>query len=186
VVPSVSKIIETIGFIDWGMIDSDTLLSAQQRGTYVHTMTTMIDADTLDVDELDPALKPYADGYNLFRRQCQPKVLVSERIVYSARHQYAGRLDRIFIIGGKAALVDVKSGVCDDVVGVQLAGYEIAYGETFGDEACKIKAKYGLQLLPTGQYNLVAYDNPNYSKVFLSALTVQKYKQRRKASERKW
>lgn len=80
-----------------------------------------------------PTDEKVLNGVNAFlkyQKEHKVKWIVSEKLVYSKKHKYAGTLDAIGKIDGKTYLIDFKSstGIYDEMI-FQTAGYQIAYEE---------------------------------------------------------
>jgi hypothetical protein len=104
----------------------EKLAAAGERGRKVHEATQYYDDGLLDFDTLDPALVPYLTAYRRWLAETGFEPLGIEHMIYSERFRYAGRLDRIGVIGGRKWVVDLKSGMLIDGYAVQLAAYVAA------------------------------------------------------------
>ena len=77
-----------------------------------------------------------------------------EKRVCSVTQQYAGTLDHYCRLKGEKAIIDVKTGKLDPVVGLQLTGYLDALKEETGEFVRKI---VGVQLNVDGTYTPKTY-----------------------------
>ena len=80
----VTQAIKLCGLIDAAWSDQ----YAMDRGTAIHEATALDDKGDLDESTVDPAVKPYLDGWRLFRREMEPQFLTIEEKV---RNEPMGR-----------------------------------------------------------------------------------------------
>ena len=138
VVPSVTQMLESAGFIDTRFFNE----SSATRGTYVHQSCEWLDNGELDEESLDPKLKGYIEGYKSFLEDTGAKVIANELRVYNKDLNYAGTLDKIIEMNGKRYLVDLKTGIPSDWHKLQLLAYNIAEKEMFDAESFPMIALY--------------------------------------------
>ena len=105
---------------------------AGERGTRIHTATEKLeDGEELFKGEygLEEWWKicAFADWYHEYK----PVLIAKEFPVFSAKGKYAGRLDRLYMIGGEVTLLDIKSssGIHEHFP-LQFASYAKAVEET--------------------------------------------------------
>lgn len=161
--PSVTGILKAQGFIDDTWFTED----ARLRGTYVHLACHLYDKGTLDIDELDPALRPYLDAYIRFKTETGFQVLESEVPRYHPQYLYAGTPDKIGILNGDA-LIDLKSGALSPWTALQTAAYEL-----FFDRPMK---RFGVQLTNEGKYKVIPFTDRTDRNIFLSALACHNWR----------
>lgn len=169
-IPSVTQILSGVGMVDNRYFTEE----ARVRGTYVHRATEFIDSGSLDWDALDPMLLPYCEAYQAFIEDKRPEILLSEEPMYHAQHLYAGTLDRIIVMDGITALIDIKTGVPNRATAIQVA----AYRELVRVNRDTVLTKcFSLHLRDDGTYRMSFIENlrQNFS-IFLAALTVERYK----------
>ena len=170
VVPSVTTILDILS--DWQYVDREMLERAAEFGTHVHLACAMAVRETLDWDDLDPALEPFLRGFQKFLRDGKAIVLESESPVYHAGLQYAGTLDLVVEMNGSQAVVDIKTGVAPPkTVGAQCSAYAMA---RFGDAGKRMK-RYCL-CLTHGGYKLTPLKDPNDWNIFVSARNLHRFK----------
>lgn len=92
-----------------------------RRGSMIHKASILIDNGTLDWTALDERIVPYCRAYEKFRTELNPTVLKSEHEIRG--HGWVGHLDRIYMLGGKRVLCDIKTNEVDEATGVQTAAY---------------------------------------------------------------
>lgn len=179
VLPSVTTVLKPL--YDFRFVNPEVLAAKAAIGTAVHRAAELLDMDDLDEESDDgrAALAPiagYLDGYKRFLSDKKPIVLENETRLYHPAHLYAGTIDRRYELEGDVWDVDLKSTVAmSPVVGIQTA----AYSEMFKANGHKAKARRGaLQLFPDGKYKLWEFKDPGDFAVFLSLLTVQRFKEK--------
>lgn len=177
--PSVTTVLKPLyNFVG---IDPAVLMAKAEIGTAVHRAAELLDLDDLDEDsdEGRAALAPiagYLAGYKRFKSDMKVIVLENETRLHHPLHRYAGTIDRRYDIAGEVWDIDLKSTVAmSPAVGIQTA----AYSEMFKAHGHKAKARRGaLQLFPDGKYRLWEFKDPGDFAVFLSLLTVMRFKER--------
>jgi hypothetical protein len=146
------------------------------RGTYVHRATHLYDINDLDEETLDPLIRPYLDGWIKFRKDTNFTIEAIEEKVYSAKYNYAGRMDRRGIFYDKRTALDVKTGEEFNASGaIQLSAYQNGHNEMSKE---KIKNRLIVQLNKDGTYKLPPkeYYGKNDFNIFLSALTIHNWR----------
>lgn len=81
--------------------------AASARGTDVHTAAEQYALG--QAPDVDPAIEPYVEQYRRFLSDFAPEFLMAEAPVYNLTYRYAGTLDGIAVIDGKAVVLDVKT-----------------------------------------------------------------------------
>ena len=178
-VPSVTQILKPLySFVG---IPPAVLAAKAALGTAVHRACELLDRDDLDEDSPEgrAALVPlagYLAGYKKFKAEKKPLVMENETQLFHPVYRYAGTIDRRLGIEGHVWDVDLKSTVAmSPIVGIQTA----AYTEMFKAHGRTERARRGaLQLFPDGDYKLHEFTDPSDFSVFLSLLTVQRFKER--------
>lgn len=151
---------------------------AAARGIAVHEACELDDRDDLDEASVDPLIRPYLEGWRMFKEDAGYQAIEIELAVANGRYGYAGRIDRIALVNGKPAVLDIKTGSQLPLsAGPQLAAYQEAYAWLV--EAALVKRpadlprrRYVVWLRGDGRYNLVRYDSPEDWGVFRSALSI--------------
>lgn len=177
-VPSVTQVLKPL--YDFSRVDPAMLQAKAALGTAVHLACELLDNDDLDEESEDgrEALAPlagYLAGYKKFKADKKPAVLENETRLFHPVHRYAGTVDRRFEFEGDVWDVDLKSTVAmSPIVGLQTA----AYTEMFKAHGRTRARRGALQLFPDGKYKLWEFKDPSDFSVFLSLLTVQRFKER--------
>jgi hypothetical protein len=168
IVPSVTGVLRAIDNFDH--VPAELLERARKFGQHVHAATDLFDRGILDEEDLDPLLLPYLNAYKLFLSESGFVVEHSEEKVYSARHKYAGTLDKRGKWKKTSWLVDLKSGAVPRSVGPQTAGYQQACAEPPRRRLC-------LQL-KRNAYKLIACEDASDWHLFLSCLNINHFNAR--------
>jgi len=173
IVPNVTRILEEERFTDFSMVNPDLLRSSQDFGNNVHKACELSDLDTLDYENLDPALLPYVEGWCKFLNDYEAEIVLIEHTVHSKIWNFCGKLDRVLKIKGKNGIYDIKTGTgCS----LQTAGYKIALDEERPD--LKIKERAGVILRADGTYKLDPHNDKSEEGLFKSIVKV--YNSRKK------
>lgn len=171
-VPSVTTILKPLDNFDG--VPTDVLEAARARGTAVHAATQYDDEGELDMDTVDPLIRPYLEAWRLFRYQTSFEPIANEGRVYHAQHRYAGTFDVVGRFGaGKLVLIDKKSG---ESVPLSAGPQTAAYAEAWGGE--RIAKRYVVQLRADGQYSLIPYTSTDDLQCFLAHLSIYRWKER--------
>ncbi len=171
VVPGVTGTLKPL--TDLSMINPDVLEAASQFGRAVHRACELHDMGKLNESALDPALQPYLAGWIKFSEDYRVTWALIEQLVYHPTLRYAGTLDRYGVVGGEAAVVDIKSSTTlYPSVGPQLAAYQKALPP---EHQAIGQRRFALQLKGDGSYVLKPYTNPMDFSVFCSLLTLRNW-----------
>ena len=106
VLPSVTGILKSEGFIDSGWYDD----YSRQRGEYVHKATALYDHGELDDDYDDPVIMPYLDAWKRFKEESKFHILEIENPVVNLEYSYCGTPDRIGSLNQRLCVIDIKTG----------------------------------------------------------------------------
>jgi hypothetical protein len=168
-IPSVTGVLKPL--VDYSGIHPDVLKRASELGTLVHKTTELYDEGVLDEDDLDPILRPYLDGWKLFRHEVGFVPDTIEKRMYHPTFRYCGTSDRTGAIRGHKAVVDIKKMMTlGPVIGPQLA----AYKEMHNLEGAGIEKRFALGLRPDGTYRLQEFADPSDLPCFMSLLTMMR------------
>lgn len=170
VVPGVTSVLEPLQFLDgvpWAVLEA-----ARDFGSNVHLACHLFNTDKLDEAALDPALKPYLDGWIAFLNESGFHVMASEAQVHSRVFGYAGTADAFGTWQNTSWVVDIKSGVVPDTVGAQLAAYQHA-------ARLRPRRRLCVQLTGDGRYRLHEQKDLSDFALFQSALNIYRYRMKR-------
>lgn len=170
--PSVTQVLDGVGLTSQFYRGQ----RAADLGTAVHNACCLSDLGILDKDLTDPEIVGYVSGYEGFIRDSGFTILESEKLVWSKRHRYAGRLDRFGLLDGDSTLLDLKTGVLQEAAALQLAGYQCAYDEETGCGPCR---RIALKLYPDGRYAIREWSGDDDVYTWLAALRVYRWLKRR-------
>ncbi len=180
-VPSVTQVIEDAGLKPPYAGDG----SAAKRGTKVHELLELYDKGELDVDAWlaydsrlpeDKRLKPYFDAYMAFRSDCKCEWKIAEGRLYSPALMVAGTVDRMGLVNGEPAILDLKTtnGVPPyAATAVQTAGYHLLSEDT------RQANRFALALHGDGTYKLIMYRNQQDYQAFKSAAFLYHWKRQK-------
>jgi hypothetical protein len=177
ILPSVTQVLQAEGIYDMSMIPEDRLRVAQQLGTAVHLATEFDDKGILDNASIDDVVRPYLTQWKKFKHDFDFELISSECRYYSEKYKYAGTLDRTCFLRmattPRKCLLDIKTGVESDVIGLQLAAYQNLLIEAGGWD--KRNPMVAVFLTPE-KYKVKVFGTDNYFSIFLSALNIYNYK----------
>lgn len=122
-VPSVTEIAKPISFERLDALQKMLLDRARARGIRCHELAEEY-LLTGDVTDVEMEYQEYINQFILWARTYRPKVLFTEKVMYS--DEFCGTTDLICVIDGKVILVDYKfTSVADKKsLSVQLEGYK--------------------------------------------------------------
>lgn len=191
IVPSVTQVINEIGFADFSQVPADILLAAQQRGTYVHTCLHYFLIRDFDLPDTDPRFRGYVDSAIAYLESADlrgvehPDTGQPIAVEYRFRDRekgFAGTLDYLaWDPDGVLVICDFKTGVPSDAAApLQLAAYEYGVRRTlFPRHGFPIRRR-ALKLFPDGSPARVEpYADPRDLGMFFSALAVVRYERSR-------
>jgi len=180
VFPSVTQIIGSVDVkgkrlgTNYDGVRSGLMSERAAFGTAVHAACLELDGGTLDWDALDENVSPYVAAWESFKAdQCYTAEL-SEVVVCSTRHHYAGTVDSIGTLARpneppRRALIDIKTG---STVGAQYqtAAYAAAYLERAPDDCIAVRMSVKLQPDDDAPYRVENYALPTDLTAFRAAL----------------
>ena len=167
--PGVTNILKAEGIIDDTWYNEE----ATYRGEMVHKITELIDKGKGDCfldSEIFKDLEPYTQAYQRFLNENKIDYFEIETKFVNETYGLGGTPDRIGTLNLKGTLIDIKTGNPEKWHGIQLAAYALLIADP------KIK-KFGLYLKPNGKYKFEPYNDTKYLDLFLSALTLYKWKE---------
>jgi hypothetical protein len=169
--PSVTQVLDPLLELDG--IPRAALEAAAQFGNHVHIATDLWDKGVLDIDALDPHLRPYLDGWRAFLLDTSAHVIDSELRVMHPRLRYCGTLDKIVRMGKSSHVLDVKtSAVVPWTVGMQTAAYRDAAADYTKCRDRLSTTRLCVHLKDDGRYRLHKYSDTRDLNNFISCLNV--------------
>ena len=172
-IPSVTQILKTAGLVNLDWIPAEILEQKADLGKKVHSATELYDKEDLNFDALHPVLKSYIDGWVKFRKDFNFEPTEIELQLLHAAYRYAGRIDRVGMMGKDLTILDIKSGTKQKTHAIQTAGYELLYNQNKKAKEL-IKRRIVVYLSPTG-YEVEEHKDKNDRGVFLAALSITNY-----------
>jgi len=163
-VPSVTQI------LSFGQDLSRIPAWTAHRGTAFHLATEYWDASDLDMESIDPQVKPHFDAYVQWWSINLPNYTHTEERVWAELDGmlYCGTIDRIMLHRrGHHVVLDLKSGAPRAEHGLQLAAYKHAVMQRMGfkDVSC-----VGLYCTKDGKWLEKPYDQPHLLEGFRAKL----------------
>lgn len=172
-IPSVTQILKTAGLVNLDWIPVEVLEQKADLGKKVHSATELYDKNDLNFDALHPALLDYLTGWIKFRKDFNFEPTEIEMQIVHQTYRYAGRIDRVGMMGKDLILLDIKSGTKQKTHAIQTAGYELLYNQNKKAKEL-IKRRFVVYLSPTG-YEVEEHKDKNDRGVFLAALSITNY-----------
>jgi hypothetical protein len=166
--PGITRVLRAAGLLD-GMAADE---GAMRRGEYVHLATELDDRGELDETTVDPAIRPYLEGWRKCRRETGWEILDIETLKGSALG-YATKIDRIVRTPKGIAVVNIKTGGVYPHYAIQLAGEALLLD---GQDGYGIVGRIGVHLDGDGNYKPIHYTDRNDFKIWRAALTVALWK----------
>lgn len=171
---SVTEVIQLAGLKDYSQIDPGVLERASKRGTAVHSACHYLDEGDLDWATVSPEIEPYVRAWERFKKETGVELLGIEKPLFHATLGYAGTPDRVVNLYPHKGIIDLKTYAPDAVTGIQLAGY--SYLEFGPQPTFDAPKRWGLWLKDDGKYSLTQYTDRGDEAVFMSCLTIAKFK----------
>ena len=148
-------------------------------GQHIHDLTALMDitGGSLDVVGAPPAgMEKQLINYAEWTSRHVERVVEVETVVYSLRHGYAGRLDRVFLLKGDElpSVWDIKTGTLRAISRAQTAAYKVAYEEMNQEEEIGRRGLIGVSR-KTGKVTIKEHsDNGDFSG-FLALLSTYRW-----------
>jgi hypothetical protein len=171
VVPGVTQILQPL--VDFSHIRPDVLETKRDLGKRVHLACQLDDEGDLDEESIEADVAPYLAGWRAFLRDSGARVVENERQVLEPFLLYAGTLDNVLSIDRVRWVVDKKTSF--DVpmsAGPQTAAYMRALGDP------SVTHRAAVRLRPDGRYRFDAFTGSDDWSVFMSCLTLHRFKER--------
>lgn len=185
-IPACTRCLDVAGLADFSMIRADVLEAKSELGTQVHTAAHYYDDGGLDWSSVPEISKPYVNAWADFvSTQCfmiDPTQIEKESVGVINGMFYGMKPDRVGLMRGRPAIVDLKIGAPMDHHAIQLAGY--AAGLPHAGDPPEIGwlvrfmkwERYRVQLLPSGKFKLTQFRDPQDVHVFSWALGITTWK----------
>ncbi|NIQ92421.1 MAG: hypothetical protein GWN93_26950 [Deltaproteobacteria bacterium] len=187
VVPGVTDVMKTAGLIDGWFYDEFSL----KRGQAVHRATELHDKGVLKSSSIHPVVEPFYRAYTSFLGDTGFRPLIIEAWGIDHVYRFGGMVDRVGLLNGDVALIDIKTGGLPWWTAVQTSAYErllvnnyfkCNYPEEIIANAKTFK-RYGLQLRNNGRYSLTHYSDPENWLDFVAALRLYRHLKRKENND---
>ncbi len=175
VVPSVTQILKDLGLSPNYPEDRGWL----QFGRDIHRCCDLVLRDRLE--SCGAVYAPYVEAFRDVVKTYQIEPINTEMQVYHDSLGFAGTLDLHCRIFGTPAIVDYKTGVPPECVGLQTSGYDLALSRMLQVPPTLKRRRFALRLLTdetktTGKAKLVEYTDPFDYEAFAGAVAVWKWR----------
>src|SRR3972149_387514 len=106
-------------------ISESVMLEAADKGRAIHKAANMLaEGKSVDMDMIDPSIIMPVTQFMNWLSDFKPKIIFTEKLMYSEKDRFAGTLDIFCEIKNKLSLVEIKTPIINLMVGAQTAGYE--------------------------------------------------------------
>ncbi len=181
-VPNVTRIIKPL--VDYSYVDPEALEKARQQGVAIHKM---VELEVKRSSYERPAwLDPFCRAWRKFAGDTGFECWLSERPTFHHGMHYATTPDLVGAmpkINVECAVVEVKRSFAAGLaIGVQTAAQKAALES---DKSMpRLDKRFGLRLLDSGEYRLTEFSDRDDFNVFLSCLTLWRWRERHQIKER--
>jgi len=160
VVSSVTQILKERGYIQGAHYTEDS----RRRGKAIHLATELYDKNNLDY--IHPSIKGYLESYKLFRSDYAFTPTHIELLMYHPTLGYAGTADRIGMVNGNLAILEIKTGL-------SRARWHLlqtaAYYTLALLSGIYVTTRYGLYLQENGKYKIREHKQREDMDYFMAA-----------------
>lgn len=173
----VSQVLRLAGIVDPGAYAFPAAEAAAERGTEVHAACELLDAGVITLDELAAEHRGYGTAWEAFLRDTAAKVLHSELVLGSTVYGYAGRVDRLLVVGG-CVVADIKTSANPAPWwGLQLEGYRRLAEEELGKDWRRAE-RWTVRLTAAGNYRVEKWTGADDVLDWCAAVRVAWWKRR--------
>jgi hypothetical protein len=159
---------------DWEAVPAYYLEKAAKFGQAVHTATEYDDEGVLKLHTMDVRIWPCVKAWRKFKQDFDVKLEAIEPVVYSMKHGYAGRIDRIGTVKGVRSVIDIKTAKHKATHDLQVAAYLNAWNEL--NPRSRVVRRYLVELRRDGTYRVTEMKGAGDFAIFLSAVALYKWK----------
>lgn len=152
-VPSVTQALESISKSGLAWANPIALELAASRGTAVHFAINA----WLDNEGFPLEFGGYVAAFRRWACAVNFKPMYREKVVYSRRYGFAGRVDLLGYVNGSLSIIDIKTGIIPKWVNLQLSAYTQACNESVKEFRVAWMNRYALRLESNGNHKMAAF-----------------------------
>ncbi len=179
-VVGVNEVLQAEGFISFEDVDPAVLEAARDFGTNFHKTLELHDKnDLVPLDPRHPKQAPLIaplNGYKNFLASHHAEPVHIELGLFSSRFMFAGTFDRVYKIGGKYILVDLKSSrILQKATALQTGAYKLLVEENLG---IRIRERWAVLIDLEGKVHIEPFTDTMDEHVFIGAVRCFYWKQK--------
>jgi len=164
VTPGVSDVLVAGGVIDKSFYTENK----RSFGSKVHKASQFLDEGDIALAELHPKIALYLNDWEIVKDEHKIEMLAIEKPIGSAIWRVCGKPDRLALVDGEKAILDIKTGESEAWHPLQMAGYEAILGPGWRRIAVHLKGD--------SRPRLREYKDKADVNIFLSALAVLQWR----------
>jgi hypothetical protein len=177
VVPSVTQVLDSVGFVDYSRVPLDVLENKRRIGDAAHFAIHLFESNDLDPYSIQEEYANYVKAYMDFRDQMQwePESTETSGIATAHGMDFAytwdgfGRLKGSSTLSKYRSVLELKCTADEEPSWkYQLAAYSLTVPKEKDEYIARVAVKLG----PDGKYKPFLYDNPRNVDVFLQSLSI--------------
>ena len=183
-IPSVTRILDHSGLVNFDMVRRDVLERKSTIGTLVHLATHYYDIGTLDFESLDDYTKGRTEAWINFRADTGfvPRLIEKRYLAEVNGMTYGLTVDREGLLRKQECIVEIKtSASIENWHAIQCAGYALGVPDFEGRTSSPRvlfarRRRMVVQLLADGRYKKKDFEDPRDADVFMSGLHISHWK----------
>ena len=187
---AVTQLLEAAGVSpNYSKVNPHVLRHARLRGIHVDACCDLDDADDLDWSSVSPEAVGYVQAWQAFKADFGYEPVLAQPLLYHPAYGYAGTSDSIGVLDGTAAVVERKATAkMAASYALQTAAYAAPGIHIAPRGGGRLEAapwgtepvmRLGVHLKPGGQYELVAYDDPDDEAAWLGVVALARWRKLR-------
>jgi len=192
-IPSVTRILDHGGLVNFEMVRQDVLERKATIGTLVHLATKFYDQGDLDWNSLDRYTRGRVEAWALFRKETgfTPRIIEEQYIANVQGMSFGLTVDREGLLRGTSTIIEIKTASApSEWWGLQTAGYAMAVPDPeeklLTPITCFMKRRrMAIMLLEDGSYKKIEHTENDDWQVFLWALGLTHWKLKKGKAFRK-
>lgn len=185
VVPSVTQVISAAGLSEYSMVPRDKLEYACRFGTAVHYGAELADKGILDEQSTEQIVLDRVGYWKNFLQVAEEKgwtdghCFIESRFYSHDAYDFAGTIDRAYVNGKTAVIIDLKTGSKYAAAAIQTAAYEHLFRAQYNDLR---KVKRMAVYLRDDGFEIEEHKDDTDIHIFRAALNLYKWKQQKGVS----